>query len=339
MKVSILTTTLTLVASPVLAGLEICNDSTQSLSVAVGYAEGKAWVSEGWWNIGAGDCKTPLGGDLKNRYYYYRATAQGDPFISGDYMFCTTSDAFTIKGDENCRKRGYDEVGFSKVDTGKTAKNYTLTLVDAAGAKRTEEPPAPAPAPRSSTAAPGTYGEPYSNNATHQGCWSQSVAECAFHAEGTKFFVRDDGRTPSSVFAALNVLYPGTPISVEGDLEAIYDRTADVVLRNVSVRPSTEYDAILDKLQGSWYSTEDPHFQFNVLGSERENTYDGAPSGLEYISVSNWCGQFEGGGPYLYAMEEETGESYCYAVDYIDALVLNLTYLPRGNPLEFRKLD
>ncbi|MDE4131924.1 DUF1036 domain-containing protein [Phaeobacter sp. QD34_3] len=327
-------------ATPALAGLEICNDADKSLSVAIGYADGKTWVSKGWWNIDPGACKTPLSGDLKNRYYYYRANASGSPFASGDYTFCTTSSAFTIAGDTECGNRGYETTGFRKLDTGETAKHFTLTLVNTSD-KKSDPAPAPVPAPAAPTgvAPAGTYGEPYSNMANLQECYSEGVRTCSFHADGTKFYVTDDGRTPQFVFSIMGNLDPGTPIQVEGDLEALYDRSADVVLRDVTIRPWTNADSILNRMQGHWYSVDDPNAQFTVLGSERDNTYDGAITGRDYLSVTDWCDGMEGGGPYLYAREEETGDSYCYAIDSISDFEMTLMYLPRGNFLSYRKLD
>ncbi|MCF4098461.1 DUF1036 domain-containing protein [Maritalea mediterranea] len=338
MKHIVLAGALTLLATPALAGLEICNNAAERLSLAIGYSSDGGWVSEGWWNIDPGACKTTISGDLKNRYYYYRANMSGDPFATGDYSFCTTKEAFTIKGDENCVDRGYDAMGFRKLDTGETATHFTLTLNDNRKSQKDAAAKTVTPPPVSSTG-PGTYGEPYSDNVILQGCVSDGGRQCNFHARGTSFFVYDDGRTPQFVFTTMEALDPGTPLSVEGDLEAVYDRTADVVLQDVSVRPWSEYDGLLNQLQGHWYSEDDPNSQFTILGAERENTYDGSFMGVEYLWVSERCDQFEGGGPYLYAREEETGESYCYQIAYVDQLQLELMYLPRGNILRYRKLD
>ncbi|MFT7593535.1 MAG: hypothetical protein ACI8R4_000848 [Paracoccaceae bacterium] len=98
-------------------------------------------MSEGWWNIAAGDCKTPIRGDLKNRYYYYMTKSKGWNFWDEKFRFCTTSDAFTITGDEDCAGRGYDSNHFRKIDTGKTGKRRTQFLA----AFSTRVTPAPTP--------------------------------------------------------------------------------------------------------------------------------------------------------------------------------------------------
>ncbi|UWQ55052.1 DUF1036 domain-containing protein [Leisingera caerulea] len=47
MKSILLTAAIGLAASPALAGLEICNNAGQSLSLAIGYSNGEEWISEG----------------------------------------------------------------------------------------------------------------------------------------------------------------------------------------------------------------------------------------------------------------------------------------------------
>ena len=109
------------------ADLRACNQTNQTISVAIGYKDGDNWTSEGWWTMAAGDCKNMVSGDLKNRYYYWRATQNGDPLPTGDYFFCTSAKVFTIVGDTECGQRGHDRLAFSQVDTG-DAKSYTLDV-------------------------------------------------------------------------------------------------------------------------------------------------------------------------------------------------------------------
>lgn len=342
-----------LVAMPALAraGLEICNETGVRRSVAVGYKADGKWVSEGWWGVESGACKVLVKGDLKNRYYYYRAETKGKA-SDGTVTFCTSRKAFTIQGDEDCEGRGYDKQQFRKIDTGKTAKHFTLTLTGAkkkTGKAEAEKAPAPAAAPKPaakprpaapSGAQPGTYGEPYSAAAILQGCVNEGVRQCAFHEGGTKFFVYDDGRTPQFVFAVMAGLDPGTPIVVEGDLTGIFDTTAEVVLRDITIRPWDDAVVAVNRLQGHWYSVDDSNSQFTVLGAERELSYDGNFTGREYLWVGNWCGRFEGDGPYLMARPEEGGEEvFCYQIVSLEDWSMELMYLPGGNFLSYRKLD
>jgi uncharacterized membrane protein len=111
------------------ADLKVCNKTRYTQGISIGYKEGSRWVSEGWWNINRGKCATVVGGDLKQRYYYYRAEVDGGPFNGSGYYFCTSSREYTIHGDTNCRGRGYDREDFREIDTGATSKSFTLTLV------------------------------------------------------------------------------------------------------------------------------------------------------------------------------------------------------------------
>jgi uncharacterized membrane protein len=318
------------------AGLTFCNKADVQHSFAFAYKDGENWRAKGWWNIDPGDCKLVLAGDLKRRYYYYRATANGRTFSGDNYYFCTEQSVFDIVGEQgNCSARGHDSSEFRKLDTGKSAKDFTLNLVPAGG----DQSP-PAPAPKSDASPPGTYGEPYSDNGVFQDCVTETEAPfCTFHSGGTKFFVNDDGRTNASLIRFMSTLLPATPIAVSGDLVAVFDSTAEVVLRDVTVRRAEANDRILEKMQGYWYAVDDPNAQFNILGGERENQYDGQIGGTDYISVQNWCGDFAQGGPYLYAREDDSQESYCYEVVEISDFSMTLMYLPRGNFLEYRKLD
>lgn len=323
------------------AGLEICNDTDARQSVAIGYKSGDDWVSEGWWNFQPGACGIVVGGDLENRYYYLLSEARGWSFADENIVFCTRSDSFTIVGDADCEARGHVTGRFRKVDTGKTARHFSVSLAamtgpqDAAG--KGGEPVAPA-IPASDP--PGTHGEPYtSGTAIFQDCVEETEAPfCTFHADGTKFFVYDDGRTPAAVMRRLRTYLPGTPVVLSGDLAGIYDRTADIVLREIGPRPRNGWDATLEKMQGQWYSIDDPNAMFTVLGSERESSYDGAFTGLDYLSTGRQCAQFEGS-DYLIARAEESGDILCYSIEDIGDRSMLLMYLPAANFLEYRKLD
>ncbi len=132
-----LTAAFALLATPALADLNFCNETDAVVSIAVGYKDGGTWTSEGWWNPGPGDCVTPVGGDLTNRYYYYRVQSDDIDFPTENYSFCTTSRAFTIVGDENCEARGFTTANFNELDTG-DARDWTVSLTASGGAAQPE---------------------------------------------------------------------------------------------------------------------------------------------------------------------------------------------------------
>jgi len=127
MKKCAVTIAAVLMPGMAMAGLEICNQTSEQHSVAIGYQKDGQWMSEGWWNIPSGACQEPVKGDLASRYYYMHATAGGQKVAGQGYTFCTKTDVFTIVGDENCEGRGYVASDFLQIDTGPVSYT-TLTL-------------------------------------------------------------------------------------------------------------------------------------------------------------------------------------------------------------------
>jgi len=113
--------------APAFASFKICNESGEQIAVAIAYKDTDAqnWVSRGWWNLDDGECKTPLGGDLKNKYYYLRGDGDSH-YWGGDYKFCVDNDnKFTLnEADSTC---DYDYEGFLEIDTG-DASSFTYTF-------------------------------------------------------------------------------------------------------------------------------------------------------------------------------------------------------------------
>ena len=331
MKYAVSTAISALVLSgPAWAGLEICNDTTDLQAVAIGYKSDDQWVSEGWWNIPANECRSPVSGDLKNRYYYMMARRSGWDFADENILFCVASDAFTIVGDETCEARGYETGRFAKIDTGTTAKQHRHFLSGYAVVQQPDH------------SGQGSHAEAYADNVVFQACpsvFGEGDPYCTFHSGGTKFFVNDDGTTPPHVMGFLAGLLPGTPLYAEGQLTDVFDTTAEVILTRAEPRSWTDADRMLDRLQGQWYSVSDANEQFTVLGGERENSYDGQFMGIEYLSIQQQCDGYQGDGPYLYARAEESGEGYCYGIESIGDWDMTLMYLSRGQFSEFRKLD
>ena len=121
-------TTVFAMAGVAQADLRICNETDAKQGVSIGYKSGDNRGSEGWWNLPKGGCATVVQGDLKQRYYYYRAEINGGEFEGEGYMFCTSTSEYTIIGDTDCGARGYDREDFREVDTGATATDFTISL-------------------------------------------------------------------------------------------------------------------------------------------------------------------------------------------------------------------
>lgn len=117
-------------AQPAKAWFELCNQSSYYMYAAFGYHNGSDWVSEGWWDLNPGQCATVYEGRLtETKYYVYAESHEQDVVWDGDYPFCAQDDAFTIAGDQNCKSRGYYELGFLEVDVGENS-SFSFDLVD-----------------------------------------------------------------------------------------------------------------------------------------------------------------------------------------------------------------
>lgn len=118
------------VSTPALADLRICNKSTSRVGISVGYKEDDAWKTEGWWNVAPNACETLLAGPLVARYYYlYAIDYDRGGEWSGRSFMCTQEKTFTIKGIDDCLKRGYERTGFFEIDTGEQ-RTWTVQLTE-----------------------------------------------------------------------------------------------------------------------------------------------------------------------------------------------------------------
>ena len=115
---------------PAFADLKICNTTSSRIGVAIGYQDPTGWTTEGWWNISAQTCETLYQGTLSSRFYYIHAIDydRGGEWAGKSYM-CTADKSFTIRGVQECGRRGYKSTGFFEVDT-QEAKDWTIRLTD-----------------------------------------------------------------------------------------------------------------------------------------------------------------------------------------------------------------
>jgi uncharacterized membrane protein len=99
--------------------LRVCNQTSNPVSIALGYRAERGWQSEGWWVAGPDECKTVYSGDVAARRYYYIYAADdiGGGSWDGNVYMCTRDETFTIFGVEDCLARGYERTGFFEIDT------------------------------------------------------------------------------------------------------------------------------------------------------------------------------------------------------------------------------
>lgn len=116
--------------APAYADLKLCNTTSSRIGVAIGYRDGSGWATEGWWTLASQTCEVLYKGALSSRYWYVHAIDydRGGEWAGQSFM-CTRDKAFTIKGVQDCTKRGYNRTGFFEVDT-KDANDWTIRLTD-----------------------------------------------------------------------------------------------------------------------------------------------------------------------------------------------------------------
>ncbi len=113
-----------------LADLKLCNATSSRIGVSIGYQDGKGWATEGWWNISSQTCETLLKGTLSSRFYYvYSIDYDRGGEWAGTHFMCTAEKTFTIRGIQDCPKRGFKRTGYFEVDTN-DAKDWTIRLTD-----------------------------------------------------------------------------------------------------------------------------------------------------------------------------------------------------------------
>ena len=112
------------------ADLRVCNKTTSTIGLAIGYEAKGEWISEGWWNLDQGKCETVLKGILVNtRYLIHAIDYDKGGQWNGETFMCTQDLEFMIKGTQECVARGFERTGFFEIDTaGK--QDYTVQLTD-----------------------------------------------------------------------------------------------------------------------------------------------------------------------------------------------------------------
>ncbi|MBG1231484.1 DUF1036 domain-containing protein [Aestuariivirga litoralis] len=136
---------------PAKADLKLCNNTTSSVSVAIGYKDKEGWASEGWWTAKPQGCISLLKGALIARYYYiFALDKEKGGSWGGQAKICIKDKIFTIRGLEHCADRGYQQQGFFEVDTGEK-QDWTVSL---SGDKPATPAAAPAADDKTGQAAP-----------------------------------------------------------------------------------------------------------------------------------------------------------------------------------------
>ncbi|MGG4046234.1 DUF1036 domain-containing protein [Paenibacillus favisporus] len=122
------------------------NSTPNPVWVAVGYYDPDCspitYTKAGWYRITPGRRMLLVTGSSVNQTYYFYAYDLFGNTWSGDFPTYVPSSAFNMCWIERCQGTGCREVGFDEVNVG-NSQNYTLNLVEAAGAAKSRNMRAP----------------------------------------------------------------------------------------------------------------------------------------------------------------------------------------------------
>lgn len=97
-------------------GLQVCNDSSLPMGVAVARAAGDGFETRGWWRIAPGGCAQTLSAQLNgDETYVYAQLIDEDalrPLAGGTEPFCITPARFTSQTRSECTSSGFQPAQF-----------------------------------------------------------------------------------------------------------------------------------------------------------------------------------------------------------------------------------
>lgn len=100
------------------SGYTVCNDSPETLLVALGQIEQGKPVSRGWWTVEPKACAKAMTTPLKTDTVFLLAQHKnGSVFVGGKQKFCVASAVFDVQGAQDCIGRGLAEAGFAATPT------------------------------------------------------------------------------------------------------------------------------------------------------------------------------------------------------------------------------
>lgn len=110
-------------SAPTWAGLNMRNDTEDTINVAIAYQEGGAWHVRGWYVLTPGETKQALTGNLDQRYYYYYAYSESGGLVwEGPHNFylhpVRAFDYFRVNDVYGSLPRSAVMKGFRQLDTG-----------------------------------------------------------------------------------------------------------------------------------------------------------------------------------------------------------------------------
>jgi uncharacterized membrane protein len=113
------------------AGLYVCNETNDNLSVAYASYENNIWVAHGWYAAGPLACTQLTSNFTNTRYYVYASGSSGKQWGANHY-FCVNQNAgFNIPFADNttaCSSRAFFSVWVPDMLSGQFPDHYTVVI-------------------------------------------------------------------------------------------------------------------------------------------------------------------------------------------------------------------
>jgi hypothetical protein len=142
----------------------------------------------------------------------------------------------------------------------------------------------------------------------------------------------------SAVYPALAVLglVACSPAGVTGPAPGVGDAPAEAAPAAVTPAATPPTDAAL--LLGEWVSTEDEKYSVEITADGKYNEYyDGTADADAAITWVSACADAVPGGTGPYLLVTSADLERCFVLVSVDAEMLELMYVPRGNTLSFTR--
>ena len=128
----------------------------------------------------------------------------------------------------------------------------------------------------------GSLGDAFEDTGLTQGCVDEGgQIVCTITSRGANLMARA-GDSSDAVMAVLQALPLNTPVAFAGDITAMGDITAEIVLSTVMLASADPYIDLAAGMQGMWVSDDDAQSTFEIVGTQQVESY-GAEVQASYL--------------------------------------------------------
>ena len=189
--------------------------------------------------------------------------------------------------------------------------------------------------------AAGSYGDAFADTGLTQGCADEGgQIVCTITSRGANLIARS-GESSDAVMAVLGALPLNTAVDVTGDISAMGDITAEIVLSTVTLAAPDAFAALAEGMQGMWVSDDDAQSAFEVIGTQMVDSYAGEVQASSLLTFADQCPEGPGGvGPVMIAqvMGGDPADMACYVIVSLADAALEMSLMGgAGNTLAYTR--